>query len=393
MKHVVIVGSGVAGVSAAASLRQNRFEGQIVVIGEEAVLPYQRPPLSKTWLLSCDTPTPTPIRPSIYFEENRIALVKGHKAVQINRASRLVAASDGSIYSYDALILATGAHPRRVHLPGCDLDNICYLRSLSEAAKLRGALHAPECKAVAIVGGGVIGLEVASAAIAQGKNVTVIEAAARPMTRVASPAVTNYIRRKLEADGVVLRFGVQAEEFLGRDGRVCGVRLSDGTVVPAQLAVIAIGATPSTQLAENAGLDCNDGILVDCTMRTSDPSIFAIGDCAKGPSPIAGAPMRLETIHNAVSQAQIVAATISGRPLPTPAPPRFWSDLRGMKVQSLGIARHYDLVREKADEGKDTCEIRIYAGKRLIATETINLPHRQLELANEIARTPVLADP
>lgn len=371
MKRIVIVGSGVASVTAAANLRQNCFEGEILILGDEVTLPYQRPPLSKAWLLSAETPAPTPIRPASFFEANRIGLKNGDKVVQIDRASNIVITSSRSTYAYDILVIATGADSRRINLPGCDLNNICYLRSLQEAVNLRSILYAPETQVVAIVGGGVIGLEVASAAIAQGKKVSVIEAAARPMARIASPAITNYIRRKLEADGVVFHFNAQAIEFLGRDGRVCGLRLSNGAVVPADLAVVGIGAVPNTQLAEQASLSCNDGILVDCAMRTSDPNIYAIGDCARGYNCNADAPVRIETIHNATSQALTVAASICGRSLPAPAPPRFWSDLRGMKVQIFGLAMNYDFVREKSDQNESAREICLYSNNRLIATETI----------------------
>ena len=384
MQNIVIIGAGAAGVSAAAALRQNGFDGQITVLGEEPALPYQRPPLSKVWLTSADTPRPTPIRPAGFFQDNRITLERGRKVVRLDREARHVTMRDRGAIGYDKLILATGASPRPIKVPGAGLKNVFYLRDLGHAAALREALGRADCRTVAIVGGGVIGLEVGSAAIARGKQVTVVEAAARPMARVASPAVTNHVTRKLKAEGVAFIVNARVEEIMGRNGRVTGLRLVSEAHVPADIVVAGIGALPNVGLAVQAGLGCDGGIMVDGAMLTTDPHVYAVGDCARAVTPFFGAPIRIETIHHAMSQALVAAAHICGKPLPPAAPSRFWSDLKGMKVQGLGIAAGYDRLQESTSEDDDAREIRLFSGDRLAAAETVNLPTRQAELAKAL---------
>ncbi|WP_234730261.1 FAD-dependent oxidoreductase [Acidocella facilis] len=385
MKDIVIIGAGTAGANAAAALRMAGFSGKIVLVGQEAALPYQRPPLSKAWLTAPEQPEPTLIHPASFYAEREIELTLARKAVGIDREECQVRFSDGGGMRYDALILATGASPRRLDLPGDTLRGIHYLRDLGDAVDLRRALYHPDCRAVAIIGAGVIGLEVASAAIDAGKAVTVIEAAARPMARVMSPATTNFITGRLRQSGITFLFNRKVESFDACDDRVTAVSLRDGARIPSDLVLVGIGAAPNDELAREARLDCANGICVDQNMRSSDPKIFAIGDCAYGENRFARGRIRIETIHNAVTQAQTIAAVLCDRPPPAPVPPRFWSDLKGMKLQVLGIANGYDSVRCNRSNAPETLEVRLMEGNRLSAVETVNLPASQSLISKAVA--------
>lgn len=385
METTVIIGNGVAGTNAAATLRKNGYEGAIKLIGEEAALPYQRPPLSKAWLRGPDRPKLTPIRPLSFYDDNRIELIRARKVVSIDRHARDVRFSDGKTTKFDTLILATGASPRRLDVQGVGLKGIHYLRHLGDSAGLRQALASVDCRDVVIIGAGVIGLEVASAAVDLGKTVTVIESAARAMARVASPATTNFVTQTLRDAGVQFLFNKQIAGFGAAGRRIASVNLGDGTEVKADLVLAGIGATPNTELAKAAGLDCDNGICVDQDMRTSDPKIYAIGDCARGDNKFAPGKMRIETVHNATTQAQIAAASICNKERPAPVPPRFWSDLKGMKVQAVGIASGYDLVRSDASQNPPSLEVHLKSGDHLVAAEIVNLPHRQGALVKAVS--------
>jgi len=386
MDTTVIIGNGVAGTNAAATLRKNGYEGAIKLIGDEVALPYQRPPLSKTWLREPDRPNPTPIRPLSFFQDNRIELMRARKVVNIDRNARNILFSDGNTTKFDTLIFATGASPRRLDIQG-DLKGIHYLRGLGDSAGLRQALACADCRDVVIIGAGVIGLEVASAAVDLGKTVTVIESAARAMARVASPATTNFVTQKLTDAGVKFLFNQKIEGFGTAGDHVSTVNLGDGTEVKADLVFAGIGATPNVKLAQAAGLECDNGICVDQDMRTSDPKIFAIGDCARSDNKFSAGKLRIETVHNAITQAQVAAAAICNKERPAPVPPRFWSDLKDMKVQAVGIAAGYDLVRSNASQHPPSLEVHLKRGERLVATETVNLPNRQSVLAKAISPT------
>lgn len=385
MDTTVIIGNGVAGTNAAATLRRNGYEGAIKLIGEEVALPYQRPPLSKAWLLGSDRPKPTLLRPLYFYEDNSIELMRARKVVKIDRNKRRIRFSDGKTTKFDNLILATGASPRRLDLQGANLKGIHYLRNLGDSAGLRLSLTSPDCHEVVIIGAGVIGLEVASAAIDNGKSVTVVDVAARAMARVASPATTNFITQKLKDAGVQFLFNKNVDGFGADDHRVSSVNLGDGSRIKADLVLVGIGAIPNIELAKAAGLDCDNGICVDQDMRTSDSEIFAIGDCACSANAFAPGKLRIETVHNATTQAQIAAATICNKEPPAPVPPRFWSDLKDMKVQTIGIGAGYDLVRSDASQHPPSLEVHLRRGDRLIAAELVNLPARQSALTKAIS--------
>lgn len=382
LDKIVIVGAGTAGVNAASALRQQGFEGQVVILGAESVAPYQRPPLSKAFLAKDKPPAATLLKPGAFFPTNGITLEMGQRVVAIDRTAKAVLTKAGVHYPYDELILATGSSARRLRCPGAGLSNVCYLRNLSDATRLHKSLRS--AKSVAILGGGVIGLEVASAAVALDKQVTVIESAGRVMARVATPSATNVITRQLKAAGIRFALNARLARIDGVDGQARTCILESGEAVAADLVVVGIGALPNQGLAVHAGLLCGNGIIVDEAMRSSDPDIYAIGDCAAAENSYYGGRIRIETIHNAMVQAQIAASSICGVRIPDAAPPRFWSDLLGMKLQGLGGLTRYDkLVAFNGKNGVET-EVHAFAGDRLVATETINLSKRQSELSKLI---------
>lgn len=387
MQKIVIIGAGIASLTAAEALRQNGFEGTITIFGEENTLPYQRPPLSKAYLTSDELPSPTPIRSPNFFRDNKVEFEQGGKVIALDRSAKQVVMQGGRRIEYDTLILATGARPRPIDLPGESSKNVFYLRNLDHSAALRNALLAPECEKVAILGAGVIGLEVASAANVRGKQVSVFEANSRAMCRVASPLTTNFVTSRMASAGVSFYFNACVNQILSEGDRVSGVRLSDGTTKPADVVVIGIGAVPNAELAQDANLNCDGGILVDSNMCSSDPDIFAIGDCAKAVNLSTNTPIRIETIHNAMLQAQIAAAHICGKPSPPLSPPRFWSDLNGMKVQCVGIATGYDRIQQRPTENDNAREFWLFSGDRMIAAETVNLPTRQSKLSEALSES------
>ncbi len=367
MGHTIIIGAGTAGINFAVNLRKFGYAGKITVLGEEGEPPYQRPPLSKTFLV--ESVAPTPLKPDAVYESADIDLQTGTRASKIDRKAGTVTTGDGRILPYDRLVLATGSSARRLRCAGSDLEGVHYLRSLEDARNLRLALA--RAGSVAILGGGVIGLEIASGAVRQGKSVTVIEAAPRLMSRVTTPVGANRVREKLEKDGVRFRLNSRLASLAGDQGKVTACLLEEGESILADLVVIGIGSLPNQGLARAAGLACDNGIVVDENMQTSDDRIYAIGDCANAENPLLGGRFRFETIHNAMTQAQIAASHICGKAPPAPVPPRFWSDLGDMKIKGEGLLSGYDrLVVGKGSKAGET-EIRAMRLDQAVATETV----------------------
>ncbi len=331
----MIVGAGHAGGSVAALLRQYGWRGPITLIGAEPVPPYQRPPLSKTWLKGEGVLGDLLLRPATFYPTNAIELRLASEMTAIDRERRVVCLAAGDPVPYDHLILATGSHARSLRVPGQDLAGVVVLRTLADAGRIRGLLH-PGTR-LAIIGAGYIGLEVAASARRLGVEVVVIEREPRVLARVASPELSDWFtRRHLEA-GVRMMLNAAVEAFKGRDGRVSELRLSDGTAVPCDVVLIGVGAAPNDALARAVGLACDNGIVVDLTARTSDPAIRAVGDCTNRPLPLYQRTGRLESVPNALEQAKQAAASICGRPAPTPEVPWFWSDQYEVRLQIAGL--------------------------------------------------------
>ncbi len=291
---VVIVGTGQGGFQVAASLREERFGGRVILIGDEADLPYQRPPLSKAYLTGEVDAELVRMRPEKFFAERGVELRVGEQVTRIDRAGRWVVLASGEALPYDHLVLALGARNRPLPVPGADLDGVVQLRTLGEAEALRQRLDA--AREAVVVGAGFIGLEFAAVAAAREVAVTVIEALDRPMARAVSPEMSHFFRGAHERHGVRFAFGATVVRVLGRDGRASGVETADGRRFAADLVLVGIGVIPNTELAADAGLAVANGIVVDEHLRTSDPAISAIGDCAAHPSRFAaGAPVRIES--------------------------------------------------------------------------------------------------
>ena len=367
---VAIVGGGHAGGNAAALLRQYGYAGRIVLVSSEPVPPYHRPPLSKAYLKGEAGVERLWLKPRAFYDDNRIELTLGVAAQSIDRAGKTLALSDGSTLGYDTLILATGSTPRVLTIPGHDLDGVLTLRSLADADLLR-ALAQPGAK-LAVIGAGYIGLEAAAAARQLGHDVTVLEAAPRVLARVAGEAVSAFYEREHRAQGVDLRTGAAVAGFVGADGRLSGVQLADGEIVPADFAIVGVGVVPAMSLAQQAGLACADGIEVDADARTSDPAIFAIGDCARRPLAHYGRAGRLESVHNAVEQAKLAASAIAGKPRPACDVPWFWSDQYDLKLQTVGLAQGHDATVVRGDPAARRFAVYYLKDGALLAVDAVN---------------------
>ncbi len=351
---MVIIGGGQAGFQTAASLRAEGFEEPITIVGEEPGVPYQRPPLSKGFLLGKQEQRHAELRPGAFYEAQRITLVTAHVAA-IDRASRRVTLDSGERIEYDTLVLATGARNRLLPMGG-----VFYLRTLAEAAELRQRLR--DVDEVAIIGGGFIGLEIAAAARTLGKKVTVIEAQPRLMARVVAPVVSEYFREQHAAKGVEIRLNASLADLPGG----------------ADLVIAGIGVVPNSELAIAAGLPASNGITVDEYLRTPDERIYAIGDCCECPNPFAEMCVRLESVQNAVDQAASVAKSITGHAAPYNAVPWFWTDQYDIHLQMAGLPFGYDQVVVRGNPENRKFSVFYFREGRLRAVDSINRPAEHL---------------
>lgn len=392
---VLIVGAGQAGSEVATRLRQFKFEGGIVLVGDEPWLPYRRPPLSKDYL-SGELPRERLfIRSAEAYQTQRIQCLTGIGATAIDREARCVTLSDGSRWRYRHLVLATGGRARTLPLAGADLPNVHRIRCIEEVDRLREQMR-PAARLV-VIGGGYIGLEAAAVAAAGDLRTTVVEAAPRLLARVASPAISAWLAGVHRRHGVDIRCGRQVVALEGAD-RVTRVRLDDGEVLEADLLVVGVGMVPNVELAQAAGLAVDDGILVDTGGRSEDPAIWAAGDCTRHANEFfPGQRLRLESVPNALEQARIVAENIAGRTARYNAPPWFWSDQHDLKLQMAGLLQDADqqvLRGRMEDDGFMIFHLRV---GRLAAVEAVNRPQdfmlaRQLLAARIDAPAATLAD-
>ena len=370
-EHVVIIGGGQAGLQAAASLRQNKYAGDVTILCAEECLPYQRPPLSKAYLKGELAGERLYFRPDDFFETQNINLRLSTRATSIDPKKRIVETAAGDNLAYDRLLIATGAPPRKLNAPGGDLGGLYYLRTLKDSDALRPILSRDG--RIVIVGAGYIGLEVAAVMRAAGKDVTVLEMADRVLARVASPPVSAFYA-KLHADaGVEFRFKESLDSFVGK-GDVEAVKTSSGDVIECSAALIGIGANPDIQIAKDAGLDVENGIVVDEFARTSDPNIWAAGDCANFPSKRYGRRLRLESVPNAIEQAKAAATNMAGGDVVYDPLPWFWSDQYDVKLQTVGLIDGADetIVRRSPDTRKFS--VWYFKDGALLAVDAINEP-------------------
>ena len=391
MGHVIVIGAGQAGASCVARLRSGGYGGGITLIGSEPVPPYQRPPLSKAYLMGDMALERLFLRPESYYAENDITLRMNTTVTAIDRAARNVRISDETL-TYDHLVLATGSVPNRLPAAiGGDLQNVFAVRDLADADAM--APHFRDGAHALIVGGGYIGLEAAAVAAKSGVQVTLIEMADRILQRVAAPQTSDYFRALHMAHGVDIRESTGLERLLGDDA-VSGAKLSDGSKISVDFVIAGVGIRPATALAEAAGLTLDNGIATDAQGRTSDPNIWAAGDCAS--FPFRGNRIRLESVPNAIDQAEQVADNILGADAEYVAKPWFWSDQYDVKLQIAGLNTGYTDVVTRTGEGQ-TASFWYFRDDVLVAVDAMNDPRaymvgKRLIEAGKSADPSVIAD-
>ncbi len=367
MERIIVVGGGQAGASLVAKLRSEGFEGDITLFCDEPVLPYQRPPLSKAYLLGEMSRERLYLRPESFYDEQNITLRLGETVTAIDRDAQTVTAG-GETLNYDALALTTGSLPR--HLPdsiGGNLDGVFVVRGLADIDRMEPAI-APG-KTALIVGGGYIGLEAAAVASKKGMQVTLVEMAPRILQRVAAPETSDHFRALHQEHGVVIRESTGLERLLG-ETHVTGAVLTGGEEITADIVIAGIGILPDIRLAEAAGLEIDNGIAVDAHGRTSDPAIWAAGDCASFPRN--GERIRLESVQNAIDQAENAAINILGGQVPYEPAIWFWSDQYDTKLQIAGLNTGYDRVVARPGERDGAQSLWYYAGDTLLAVDAMN---------------------
>ena len=396
MGHTVaIAGAGHAAGQVVATLRQKKFDGKILLIGEEPWLPYQRPPLSKKFLAGELPAERLHFKPENFYDDPGIAVRLDTRIAAVDCGGKSLRTADGETLAYDKLVFATGARPRLLNLPGVDLDGIHYLRTIDDVTGIRSQLT--KGARLAIVGAGYIGLEVAAVASQLGADVTVIEMEDRVMSRVVSPQISEFYQREHSSHGVTLMLSTGISGFSG-DGKVAAVNLTNGDQVATDLVVIGIGVVPNTELASDAGLDVDNGIVVDDHCQTSDSDIFAVGDCTQHPNDILGYRLRLESVHNALEQAKTAASNICGDDSRYADVPWFWSDQYDLKLQIAGLSQGYDQTIVRGDPDSRTFSCLYLRDGQLIAVDAVNSPKdfmqsKALIAAHAVIDPDLLADP
>ena len=366
---IVIIGAGQAGLQTAEALRAEGWQGDLILLGEEPHAPYHRPPLSKAYLMGESSAEQLTMRGPEALSRKAIEIRIGCRVNRIDCVERVVHLDQGDRLAYHRLVLATGARARQ--LPGADWQGVFQLRTLEDCTRISEAMATAHH--IAVIGGGFIGLEFAAVARKKGKSVTVIEAANRLMARAVSAEVSEIYARLHTERGVVLRLGSGVAGFTSTNGRVSGITLSDGHNVSADLVLMGIGILPNQELAEAAGISCASGIIIDSCGRTSDPFVFACGDCTATRLEN-GDFRRLESVQNAIEQAKSCAASIMNRERPFTAAPWFWSDQYDVKLQMVGTSQGHDHSVIRGDTNAYKCSIFYFAGERLIGIDSLNRP-------------------
>ncbi len=385
---VVIIGAGQAGCDLTAALRQQGFEGRIVMIGEEPALPYRRPPLSKAYLSGEMTEEQLYIKPASTYEKQNVEVITGVRVERIDRAAKTVTLANGEVIDYTKLALCTGGHARRLPLPGAEKPNVHYVRTIADIEKLK-AQFLPG-KRLLIIGGGYIGLEAAAVGIKKELKVTLVEAMPRLLARVTGPELSEYYYGVHSAKGVDIKLGAGVDALEG-DELVEKVVLADGTKLDADVIIVGIGLIPNTGLAEAAGLEVDNGILVDQQCRSSDPDIFAAGDCANHDHGFLLRRMRLESVPNASEGARVIAATICGKEAVHNGAPWFWSDQYDLKLQMVGINQGYEEVVIRGSMEDNSFAAFYLANGVIISADTINRP-KDFMVAKKLVAGRVKAD-
>jgi len=387
-KNIVIVGAGHAAGQIMVTLRQRKYDGKITLIGEEEHYPYQRPPLSKKFLAGELSVERLYVKPPSFYDNPDVELHFGTTVASIDLAGKTVIDADNNAYRYENLIIATGARVRKLDVPGSELSGVHYLRNIQDAV----AMHEYMCegKRLVIIGAGYIGLEVAAVASGKGVHVTVIEMAERVMSRVVSEQVSEFYQSEHRQHGVNLMLSTGLTGFSG-NAALEQVDLTDGTSLAADCILICIGVIPNVELAGDAGLEVDNGIRVDDRCRTSDDSVYAVGDCTNHPNELLGQRLRLESVHNALEQAKTVARNICGDDMLYAQVPWFWSDQYDLKLQIAGISQGYDQTVLRGDPANRSFSCLYLRDGQLIAIDSINSPRDFMQSKPLIANHAIIS--
>lgn len=369
MEHLVIVGAGQSAIQCITSLRKEDYPGLITLVGEEEHLPYQRPPLSKGFLEDTVSNERLYFKKLEFFVENKVQLKLGTKAEEIDIENNNIHLSDNTKLSFDKLVFATGSSVRKLDFPGKDLNSIHYLRGLDDALSIKKDLQTRQN--IVVVGAGYIGLEVAAIAAKQNKSVTVIEMADRVMNRTVDPQISDYYLKLHQKNGVTFKFNTSLKEIVGASNPE-KVICSDGTEVKADMVIIGAGIMPNVELAENAGLSCDNGIVVNEFGKTDHANIYACGDCTNHPNKLLNKKIRLESVHNAMEQSKTVASSIINKSIEYNQIPWFWSDQYDHKLQIVGLSGEHDKVIMRGDMSEAKFMLFYTKDEKLIAVDAVN---------------------
>jgi 3-phenylpropionate/trans-cinnamate dioxygenase ferredoxin reductase subunit len=384
-ERIVIVGAGQAAVQAVDTLRRRGFAGKLTLIGAEPLPPYQRPPLSKKYLAGALERERLLLRPAKFFADHAVTTHFGRRVTDLAPRERHVRLDDGLVVPFDALMLATGSHPRRLPVPGADLEGVHYLRTIADADRIRAELaHGGR---LLIVGGGYIGLEVAATARELGAEVTVLEMAERVMNRVTCPEVSAFYEAEHARHGVRICCNQRVRALHGdaRTGRIRSVLTEEGGEYPADLVLIGVGVAPSDELARAAGIDCENGVVTEAHCRTSYDGVYAAGDCASHLNRQYGRHLRLESVDNAFEQGTTVALNLMGNETLHDKLPWFWSDQFDLKLVIVGVAQGYDTVVMRGAPAARSFSACYLRGGELVAIDTVNAPKDQMAARKLIA--------
>lgn len=371
MSTTVIVGAGQAGSDLTSALRQMGYTGRIILIGDEQAPPYRRPPLSKAYLSGDIGEEALYLKPLATYTKQNVELRTGVRVASIDRQAHTVTLDNGEVIEYDKLALTTGGRARRLPLPGAEKPNVHYVRTLEDIARLKEQFK--EGRRLIIIGGGYIGLEAAAVGIKKGLKVTLVEALPRLLARVTGPELSQYYDGVHRRHGVDIRLGAGVQALEGGE-QVETVILQDGTRIPADLLIVGIGLIPNTEIAEQAGLVVDNGVLVDLYAQTSDPDIVAAGDCTNHENGFLGRRLRLESVPNASEQARVAAASICGQKVPHAGVPWFWSDQYDLKLQMVGLSQGYDKVVIRGSMEADNFSAFYLKDGVVISVDTVNRP-------------------
>lgn len=370
-RTIVIAGAGHAAGQAVATLLQHDFDGRIVLVGDESYLPYQRPPLSKKFLAGEMAAERLYVKPASFYDDPRIELRLDTTIVAINAKTKTLGVAPGADVRYDQLILALGSRVRTLPVEGADLEHVHYLRSIADVEAIRKELDVG--RRLVVIGAGYIGLEVAAVARQLGLDVTVVEMADRVMSRVVSPEISDFYQIEHTNRGVKLKLSTAVAALRGRK-RVKYVVTSDGEEIRADFVIVGVGILPNTELAENTGLEVKDGIVVDDRCQTSNPDIYAVGDCTSHPNAIYERRLRLESVHNALEQAKTAASNLCGHETHYAQVPWFWSDQYDLKLQIAGLSDGYDEIAIRGNPAERSFACLYLKEGRLIAVDAVNSP-------------------